>query len=368
MLLLLLLNLITALTARLNGNKLPLKSVSAENALSLTGIAFSAAGYAAHFGYIVLPAHFIFSFFYPDYIAAFPDPTYQYILGIPVSAVTISCFLLIFILSVIKEQRLFVIVLPAAVFSLFYIGIQYFILRRFAAYPLVCEFILLIQAILLLRKKNYVKTKFFWPAVCISLLTLQILSAVVQNKNINILKNEEKYTIPEFYRQWQNAPQYKIKIPDGSLEIGGQTAPLQVVEFIDLQCAFCLKGLSAVYPLDEKIKKHVRYTIMHFPLDSACNSAIKYTINKNSCSLAAAMLAPGGNLLFARRLAYPYETYRNIYGTEIFTNNLLKLHIDEGNRLGITATPALFVNDRPAGPFISHHTLLAFLHYINQQK
>jgi protein-disulfide isomerase len=145
---------------------------------------------------------------------------------------------------------------------------------------------------------------------------------------------------------------------------GPADAPVTIIEYSDFQCPAC----AAYNPLVEKLISEststVRFVYRHFPL---------YPLpHKNAVVAAQAAEAAGmqgkfwdmGRLLFVNQLAWEasdkpesiFEEYAQRIGLDValykkdFAADATKAHVqrdrDEGDILGINATPTFFVNGK----------------------
>jgi len=156
---------------------------------------------------------------------------------------------------------------------------------------------------------------------------------------------------------------------------GPEQAPIQVLEFSDFECPACramwfiLEGLIAEYG------DQVRLVFRHYPLDSECNPQIKGPFHKNACFAAefarcaeeqgrfwdvAGYLAASplfdqkedrtkvreGILQAADYLKLDKEAMVECLSSR---RQLQKIKIDmlQAEKLGVSATPAVWINGRP---------------------
>lgn len=154
---------------------------------------------------------------------------------------------------------------------------------------------------------------------------------------------------------------------DARPAVGPVDAPVQIVEFADFQCPHC----SALFETLEAVQKarpnEVRVTFMHFPLDKACNPRMERDFHMQACALAyvadcagqqgkffevaeqvfklgrgasreAALAIAADHGLDARRMAACVD--------DPATHARVLADIEQGIALGVTGTPAFFVNGR----------------------
>jgi protein-disulfide isomerase len=164
-------------------------------------------------------------------------------------------------------------------------------------------------------------------------------------------------TVQTFLRE-PVAPVYQISTDDQPSR-GALNAPVTLVEFTDFQCPSC----AAMQPVLERItaeygEQRVRLVVRDFPLQQHANAF-------KAAEAAEAARAQGkyweyAKLLFANQQALDVSKLKE-YATQIGLDRAkfdamidsgqlspkVQSDLNEGNRLGINATPSFFVNGRP---------------------
>lgn len=159
---------------------------------------------------------------------------------------------------------------------------------------------------------------------------------------------------------------------------GDVNAPVTVIEYSDFQCPFC--GNFARQILPELRTKYidtgkVRLIFRHFPLNTACNSALSSDLHPNACAAARAAECAADQNLFkqyhdelflddSRRNALATVNLKQ-YGTNVGVDqatfdacvdgtskaNRVAADVASGIALGVTATPTCFVGaQKISGP------------------
>jgi protein-disulfide isomerase len=146
------------------------------------------------------------------------------------------------------------------------------------------------------------------------------------------------------------------------------SAPLRVVEYSDMLCPFCrslAQGLHAWLPTSAG---RVAVTFKHYPLDRTCNPGVTRTLHPGACRLALAGVCAHEqgrfwayhDAVFATELKEAGEAdvlrLAQQAGLEVGKLNAcmqsvpaqarLRADIEEAQRLGVQATPTVFVNGR----------------------
>lgn len=148
---------------------------------------------------------------------------------------------------------------------------------------------------------------------------------------------------------------------------GNPNAKVTVIEFSDFQCPFCKHAAFHIKPVLSEFKDKVRFYFYNYPLDSSCNPQIQGGMHDKACMAA-----------YAATCAAQFGDFWN-YHDELFRNQktlsrelLLKLakqkgwdvakfeacmdapatktkvekEIEAGNKIYVTGTPTVLVNNR----------------------
>jgi protein-disulfide isomerase len=141
----------------------------------------------------------------------------------------------------------------------------------------------------------------------------------------------------------------------GAPVIGPADARITLVEFSDFQCPFCVKAVHQLEAVMKVYPKQVKLIFKQYPLDSHPQAAI---------SAAAALSAnqqgkfwPMHDALFANRTRLSRQTILELatgLGLDMKrftadldsaeTKKLVARDIDDGDKIGVEATPTIFIN------------------------
>ncbi|HYD48362.1 MAG TPA: thioredoxin domain-containing protein [Terriglobales bacterium] len=173
---------------------------------------------------------------------------------------------------------------------------------------------------------------------------------------------------PEFYEWFHQRPIEKVSADVGN-SVGPRDAPVTIVEFSDFGCGHCA-ALS--HTLEQLLRserdKSVRIVFRHFPLDSACNAAIKAGGgHKQSCLAATAAECAGEQNQFwpyqralfenqshfkrselveyARAIGLDLGKFETCLQSEAARQRVAR-DAAEGMQLQIQSTPTFFINGR----------------------
>ena len=158
----------------------------------------------------------------------------------------------------------------------------------------------------------------------------------------------------------QSPPAIRVEVSvDGAPIRGTPDAPVTVVEFSDFECPFCKQAHPTLKQLLERYPGKIRLAYRDFPLDSIHPQA-RRAAEAARCAHDQTKFWEYHDVLFSQspRLSTDdLRRYADQVGLDVtkFDDCLtagthkaaVQRDLDEGNRLGVTGTPAFFVNGRP---------------------
>lgn len=154
-------------------------------------------------------------------------------------------------------------------------------------------------------------------------------------------------------------PDAVLEVPIGDSPVrGAADAPITIVEFADFQCPFCVRGTDTVEAIRERYGEKVRVVYKHFPLSFHSHAFL-------AARAAEAAKAQGKfwafhDALYAEHAQFDDDTLLSIakeigLDMKAFKKALNDIALDKAidrdqelaALLGVTGTPAFFVNGRP---------------------
>jgi protein-disulfide isomerase/uncharacterized membrane protein len=177
----------------------------------------------------------------------------------------------------------------------------------------------------------------------------------------------EQYFAAKAAREFDQAQVQSLDLTDVAFK-GPAGAPIQVVEFSDFMCPYCraLAGFFVNFIPQSGNRVVVYYK--NFPLDQACNPKLKASTHPGACWLALGAICaqyqgrfwPYHDRVFSNELHNPQPADVVRLGTEAGLNGAalegcvadprtkerLTAQIEEAHRLGIQATPTVFVDGK----------------------
>jgi len=163
---------------------------------------------------------------------------------------------------------------------------------------------------------------------------------------------------------------------DGAPVRGATDAPVTIVEFSDFECPFCKQTHPTLKQLLERYPGKVRLAYRDFPLDSIHPQA-RRAAEAARCASDQGKFWEYHDVLFTQSPQLTLEDLRRYagqLGLDITKfdgclaagvhKTTVQRDLDEGNRLGITGTPAFFINGRT---LTGAQPLEAFARLIDQE-
>jgi protein-disulfide isomerase len=186
-------------------------------------------------------------------------------------------------------------------------------------------------------------------------------------KGEQVLTAEEiKQKDPEFYSWYTTLPTVAAE-PSGGHTKGQPGALVTLAEFSDFECGHCANAYRALRQVLPRYQKDVQIRFHHFPLDPACNPAVKHAIHQYACLAAMASECAAAqnrfweyhDLLFenqpkldrdslieyAQRVGLDRDAFLACLDSDA-PRQAIARDVAEGMRLGIESTPTLFLNGR----------------------
>jgi protein-disulfide isomerase len=140
---------------------------------------------------------------------------------------------------------------------------------------------------------------------------------------------------------------------------GPANSPVTIVEFSDFECPFCKRAHPTLMQLLEKYAGKVKLVYRDFPLESihpqarraaeaarCANDQGKFWDYYDTLFTESPKLAPDDLKRYAAQAGIDVKKFDDCLSAGAHKTALQK-DIDEGTRLGVTGTPAFFINGRP---------------------
>jgi protein-disulfide isomerase len=177
----------------------------------------------------------------------------------------------------------------------------------------------------------------------------------------------QQYFDAKAAREFATAKREQLDL-DQTPRKGPEDAPIRVVEYSDFLCPYCSSVAGAFTNFISTSSDRVAIYFKHYPLDQECNSALQGSLHTGACQLALGAVCAqeqGGfwqyhDKAFAAQLQNPglddvvrlaaesgldFAALERCMGTAA-AEERLEADIREGMRIGVEATPTVFVNGK----------------------
>jgi protein-disulfide isomerase/uncharacterized membrane protein len=180
-------------------------------------------------------------------------------------------------------------------------------------------------------------------------------------------QKREQYVTEKAVKEFEDAVPQPLDVSKAPIG-GSASAPIHVVEFSDYLCPFCRSLAGAFKDYIPKSQGRVVVHFKNYPLDKTCNPKLQNTVHEGACWLALGAIcaqdqgrfAPYQDAVFAApaRPMTREDVVRIATGAGVAapalqacldaseTKARLAAEIEEGERVGVKGTPALFINGR----------------------
>ncbi len=177
--------------------------------------------------------------------------------------------------------------------------------------------------------------------------------------------NTPKSNLEKALEEFDNLRVEEINTSDSPIK-GPDSAPIEIVDYSDFQCAYCKKTHDILSRISEKFKSKVKIIYKHYPLDQSCNDQIKRPMHTLACETSKYSYCAYKQGLFWSFADRIFENQQYLtkdflvqlsengnFNQEKFkkclsdkANKRIKQDVDEANRIDIHYTPTLFLNGR----------------------
>jgi len=152
-------------------------------------------------------------------------------------------------------------------------------------------------------------------------------------------------------------PRVEVAIPASAPTMGAASAPVTIVEFTDYQCPFCHRAQSTIEEVLKRYEGKVRFVHLDFPLDShpgavpAARAARCAGQQGRFWEYHKSLMSSPGSLDTkdltgrAARLNLDGSRFAACIGSDDL-DDAIRSDLEQGAALGVTGTPAYFINGR----------------------
>lgn len=177
----------------------------------------------------------------------------------------------------------------------------------------------------------------------------------------------EAYFADKAAKEFDKSPVQALDLKDVPIK-GSANAPIQVVGYSDFLCPFCRNLAGALNQFVPQSGNRVAVYFKNYPLEQSCNPTLQQTIHPGACVLALGGICanyqgkfePYHDRVFGSELKNPQaadvvrlagEAGLNAAAVESclsdpHTKEQLAAQVQEAKRVGVQATPTLFINGK----------------------
>ena len=140
---------------------------------------------------------------------------------------------------------------------------------------------------------------------------------------------------------------------------GGAKAPVTIVEFSDFHCPFCRQVVATLAKIESRYGNKIKLVFRDFPIESLHPGASKahtaarcageqgkFWAYHDKLFAAPPKSSPAMFKELARQVGLEPTAFEKCQGSGKY-DAAVKKDLEEGNRIGVTGTPAFFINGRP---------------------
>jgi protein-disulfide isomerase len=178
--------------------------------------------------------------------------------------------------------------------------------------------------------------------------------------------DEIKVQDPEFYAWYSKLPTVTAPLAGGHSK-GQADAVVTLIEFSDFECGHCASAYRSLKEVLPRFQQDVQVRFHHFPLDPACNPAVKHSLHQYACLAAVAAECAGAQGRFWEYHDQLFENQSTLNRDSLFTladrvgldraafsacldsdapREAIARDVAEGLRMRIESTPTFFLNGR----------------------
>jgi protein-disulfide isomerase len=154
-------------------------------------------------------------------------------------------------------------------------------------------------------------------------------------------------------------PVLRVEVPvDGAPVKGSAKAPVTIVEFSDFHCPFCRRVLPTLAQLESQYGEKIKLVFRDFPIDNlhpgasqaheaarCANEQGKFWAYHDKLFASPPKSSPEIFKGLAKEVGLDMPGFENCFDSGKY-QAAIKKDIEEGNRVGVTGTPAFFINGR----------------------
>jgi protein-disulfide isomerase/uncharacterized membrane protein len=299
--------------------------------------------------------------------------------GFPLAAFAIAGYLMILVLSLygmsenMRKSIRTLLVTFTSIAILFSLGYLLIMVNQIGKLCLLClsvdviNVILLILALKLPKPESYSSGDLALPRV-VGIGFLALFVAFLFSRGLNPQAEMKQEDMNDMVESVLATPAVAVTLPSDAPVVGDPNAPVTMVKFSDYQCPACKMGANAIHPLFKRYPKDVKFVFINYPLDQACNPAIKQRMHEFACEAASVAICATEQGKFIEAYETLFENQSNfetgkiadlltkVKGIDLAklkacitlpsTAEKIKRDVELGTVMKIQSTPTFFLNGK----------------------
>jgi predicted DsbA family dithiol-disulfide isomerase len=175
---------------------------------------------------------------------------------------------------------------------------------------------------------------------------------------------QEDFDPRKLATRFDASPLCEIPLGPDEARLGKPDAAVKLVVFSDFQCPGCARFSGELLDLARHYGERLQIVFKHYPLGAACNPTLKRDLHPSACKAARAAEAARRqgrfwefhNALFASRRDFSLDEIARKLRLDVArfdadrqaagVSDKVRSDVELGIRLGLDATPAVFLNGR----------------------
>jgi protein-disulfide isomerase len=188
------------------------------------------------------------------------------------------------------------------------------------------------------------------------------IRSYLQNQKLNAKRDEFLKSLRSQAKVVINLkppPVLRVEISaDGAPFKGPAKAPVTIVEFSDFHCPFCRRVIPTLTQIESKYGDKIKLVFRDFPIEGlhpgatkaheaarCANEQGKFWPYHDKLFAGPPKSSPEIFKAFAKELGLDVASFETCFDAGKYQADIKK-DIEEGNRVGVTGTPAFFINGR----------------------
>ncbi|HEX5033331.1 MAG TPA: thioredoxin domain-containing protein, partial [bacterium] len=208
-------------------------------------------------------------------------------------------------------------------------------------------------------------------------IVFAIGGVILHTNHKQMAKELSKAEVQEYLNQFMAQKVVAIDV-SGKPFWGNADAKVVIAEFSDMECPYCKVAAFNLKPLLGDYRDKVKLVFMNYPLDKACNPSMQRDLHQQACNAAYAAHCAGVQgkfweyhdaafdrqpkfsdeslLAIGRKVKLDMKAFEACLGADT-TKQAVAADVTLGNQIGVSGTPAVYINGRSLPNWINRQIL-----------